>query len=429
MLISIALFAGVALVALAVAVRVVRQWRDRAEHGEWLAAAIRALSGARDVRELDAVVHRHVEAGVGAAYADWWRRDDDGSYRSRLGRIAGADAVVLDRWVVGGVAWQRHATPTPDGLLIVADLPGDVMVPLYAHDHPLGFLALGRRADGRLYDADDLLTVAAFADHFGLVAERVHLASRLDESQRMLQQATRLSTVGTLAAELAHEIRNPLVAVQTFLQILPDRLDDPEVTVDLRGVALTELQRVARLLNELLGMARASVATFAATDLETLVEQVVRFLQVSARKKDVVLERVGDPLPTGAADASRLKQALVNLVLNAIQASPTGTTVTVATRNTTDAAGRAVVEVAIRDEGPGIPEEERESIFQPFFTTKDNGTGLGLPVTRQIVADHGGSIVVEGEVGRGAAFVIRLPLTAPAEHAERTEPASAVRAA
>jgi signal transduction histidine kinase len=255
----------------------------------------------------------------------------------------------------------------------------------------------------------------------------VHLASKLDESQRMLQQATRLSTVGTLAAELAHEIRNPLVAVQTFLQILPERLDDPEVTVDLRGVALTELQRVARLLNELLGMARASVATFAATDLEALVDQVVRFLQVSARKKDVAVERVGEPLPTGAADASRLKQALVNLVLNAIQASPAGKTVTVATRNTVDAAGRPVVEMTISDEGPGIPEEERESIFQPFFTTKDNGTGLGLPVTRQIVADHGGSIVVAGEVGRGAAFVIRLPLTAPAT--ERGEPTSAVRAA
>jgi signal transduction histidine kinase len=425
MLISIALLAGVGVVAAAVVLRAGRRARRRAERGEWLAAAIRALSGARDGRALDAVLHRHFETGLGASYVDWWRRDDDGSYRSRLGRIAGVDATRLDAWVVGGVVWQRRATPTPDGLRIVADLPGEVVVPLCAHDHPLGLLVLGPRGDDRPYAADDLVPVVAFADHFGLVAERVHLSSKLDESQRMLQQATRLSTVGTLAAELAHEIRNPLVAVQTFLQILPERLDDPEVTVDLRGVALTELQRVARLLNELLGMARASMATFAATDLETLVEQVVRFLQVSARKKDVALERVGEPLPTGAADASRLKQALVNLVLNAIQASPAGTTVTVATRNVADAAGRAVVEVAIRDEGPGIPEEDRESIFQPFFTTKDNGTGLGLPVTRQIVADHGGSILVEGEVGRGAVFVIRLPLAAPDERAEP----SSVRAA
>jgi signal transduction histidine kinase len=245
-----------------------------------------------------------------------------------------------------------------------------------------------------------------------LVGEQLRTQALLDESRRMLQQATRLSTVGTLAAELAHEIRNPLVAVQTFLQILPERLDDPEVTGDLRAVALTELQRVARLLNELLGMARASVATFAATDLEVVVEQVVRLLQVSARKKDVLLERVGDPLPKGAADASRLKQALVNLVLNAIQASPAGTTVMVATRTIGDAAGRTIVEVAVQDEGPGIPEDERERIFHPFFTTKESGTGLGLPVTRQIVADHGGSIAVEGARGRGATFVVRLPIMA-----------------
>ena len=427
MLISIALIAGVVALVSVAAARARAGWPGRGERGAWLAAAIRALAGARDERALAAVLSRYLEAGVDASYVDWWRRDDDGSYRSRLGRIAGADAGVLDAWVAAGVAWQRHTTAAPEALRVVVELPGDAMVPLYAHDHPLGLLVLGPRHDRRPYETDELVAVAAFADHFGLVAERVHLASKLDESQRMLQQATRLSTVGTLAAELAHEIRNPLVAVQTFLQILPERLDDPEVTVDLRGVALTELQRVARLLNELLGMARASVATFAATDLEALVDQVVRFLQVSARKKDVAVERVGEPLPTGAADASRLKQALVNLVLNAIQASPAGKTVTVATRNTVDAAGRPVVEMTISDEGPGIPEEERESIFQPFFTTKDNGTGLGLPVTRQIVADHGGSIVVAGEVGRGAAFVIRLPLTAPAT--ERGEPTSAVRAA
>jgi signal transduction histidine kinase len=421
----IALLAG-AVAAVVGRARSVR--RGREDRGDWLAGAIVALAGARHEAELASVLAAHLEAGTNASHVAWWRRDDDGSYRARLGRVAGSDAIVLDLWVATGATWQWNAAAaaTPDAQRILSDLQADVVVPLRAHDRPLGLLAIGVRHDLRPYPQDDLVRLAAFADHFGLVAERVHLASRLAESQRMLQQATRLSTVGTLAAELAHEIRNPLVAVQTFLQILPERLDDPEVTVDLRGVALTELQRVARLLNELLGMARASVATFAATDLEILVEQVVRFLQVSARKKDVVLERVGAPLPIGAADASRLKQALVNLVLNAIQASPAGKTVTVATRTDVDATGRAIVEVAIRDEGPGIPEEERETIFHPFVTTKDNGTGLGLPVTRQIVADHGGTILVEGAVGHGASFVIRLPLKPPAE---RREPAPDVRAA
>jgi signal transduction histidine kinase len=201
--------------------------------------------------------------------------------------------------------------------------------------------------------------------------------------------------------------------LQTLIQILPDRLDDPEVTVDLRAVALTELQRVARLLNELLGMARAAVPAFAATDLELLVEQVVRLLQMSARKKDVTLERRGDVLPVGAADASRLKQALVNLVLNAIQASPVGKTVWVETRSVTDATAGPYVEFAVRDEGAGVAPEVRERVFEPFVTTKENGTGLGLPVTRQIVADHGGTIAVESAPAGGAVFAVRLPLVLP----------------
>ncbi|MEO6028739.1 MAG: HAMP domain-containing sensor histidine kinase [Candidatus Binatia bacterium] len=401
---------------------------DDAQPDQWLAGAIVALAGAHDRDELTAVMAHHLEAGADAVRVEWWRRNDDGSYRSPRGRRAGCEAVALDLWVASGPTWQRHETSTagPDAQRVLTDLEADLIVPLRAQDHPLGFLVLGARPERGAYAEDELVRLRAFADHFGLVAERVHLASKLDESQRMLQQATRLSTVGTLAAELAHEIRNPLVAVQTFLQLLPERLDDPEVTIELRGVALTELQRVARLLNELLGMARASVATFAATDLETLVDEVVRFLQVSARKKDVVLERVGDPLPSGAADASRLKQALVNLVLNAIQASPDGETVTVATRTVVDDGGRQIVELAIHDRGPGIPEDQRESVFNPFFTTKDNGTGLGLPVTRQIIADHGGSIVVEGTNGPGATFIIRLPLTPPAE---RQDPPVATRAA
>jgi signal transduction histidine kinase len=319
--------------------------------------------------------------------------------------------------VFAGATWRRaaegRAAPSSDAGRVLSAMGAELAIALAYHAQPAGVLTIGARRNGRAYDARDVADLEALADHLVLVAEHLKTTAMLEESRRMLQQATRLSTVGTLAAELAHEIRNPLVAVQTFLQILPERLDDPEVTVDLRGVALTELQRVARLLNELLGMARASVATFTPTDLEGVVEQVVRLLQVSARKKEVVLERMGDRLPTGAADASRLKQALVNLVLNAIQASPPGHTVWVTTSNGVDAAGRAVVEISIRDEGPGIPADERDTIFHPFFTTKDNGTGLGLPVTKQIVADHGGTIAVAGTPGEGATFVVRLPLAHP----------------
>lgn len=415
----------IALLACVAAVvrRAVAARPGRAPGHAWLPDALRALAGAEETRVIAETLARALATGVDAAHVAWWRREEDGAYRSDLGRIAGADAALLDRWITDGSPWQRATAgaehPAPAVARLLADTGGTLVVPLAMAAKPLGLLALGPRRDGRPYRDEDVTAVDALGRHLALVGERVQTAALLDESRRMLQQATRLSTVGTLAAELAHEIRNPLVAVQTFLQILPERLDDPEVTVDLRGVALTELQRVARLLNELLGMARASVATFAATDLETLVEQVVRFLQVSARKKDVVLERHGDRLPSGAADASRLKQALVNLVLNAIQASPAGTTVVVTTLTGVEA-GRPFIEIGVRDEGPGIPVDQRDAVFHPFFTTKDNGTGLGLPVTRQIIADHGGTIRIEGAPGEGARFVVRIPLTTPvSEHRDQ----------
>jgi signal transduction histidine kinase len=429
----LALLAGAVMLFVLVRVAV----HGRRQRHEWLPSALRALSTAGDPSDLPAILGRHLQIGLGASHVAWWRRDDEGIYRIDDGGIARADAQAitaaaarrLDHWVAIGVPWHRDdpASADVDAHRVLQETEADLVLPLRLRGRAIGLLALGARRDRRRYRDRDVTELAALADHLVEVADRAALGAQLDETRRMLQQATRLSTVGTLAAELAHEIRNPLVAVQTFLQILPERLDDPEVTGELRAVALTELQRVARLLNELLGMARASVATFAATDLEAVVEQVVRFLQVSARKKDVVLERGGDPLPTAAADASRLKQALVNLVLNAIQASPAGTTVTVTTRAGNDDGGRPVVELAIRDEGPGIPENERESIFHPFFTTKENGTGLGLPVTRQIITDHGGSIAVEGEPGHGATFVVRLPVTAPPS--ERRDKLPDVRAA
>jgi signal transduction histidine kinase len=421
----IALFAGVtAQLGLARAGR-----PRRFECRDWFPGALRALTTAGEPREIAALLTRHLQIGIDASCVEWWQRDEGGAYRSQQGGISGVPASVLDEWIVAAGTWRRHVpgSVTADATRVLSETGAELVVPLRVKECVIGFLAIGARRDRRPYDDQDVTCLEALAGHLALVADRVQIASRLDESRRMLHQATRLSTVGTLAVELAHEIRNPLVAVQTFLQILPERLDDPEVTGELRRVALTELQRVARLLNELLGMARASLITFAATDLEAVVEQVVRLLQVSAREKEVGIERTGDPLPPGTADASRLKQAIVNLLLNAIQASPAGKTVTVTTRTSLDAAGHTVVEVAINDEGPGIPEEDRETIFHPFFTTKENGTGLGLPVTRQIVVDHGGSITVEGAVGRGATFVIRLPLTVPSS--ERRDQTLEVRAA
>ncbi|MEB2283543.1 MAG: hypothetical protein B6D46_07215 [Polyangiaceae bacterium UTPRO1] len=390
----------------------------------WLAPTLRAL--ADDPGAAAEMLTERVATGIGASHVEWWRRGDDGVWESRLGRIVDDDARALDAWAAAAAVWQRSGAGGEKGteaaVAALARTGAQLVVPVRSGRCPLGLLAVGGRCDGRAYAAREVDDVEVLAHHLALLGEREETAARLAETRRMLQQATSLSAVGTLAAELAHEIRNPLTAVQTFLQLLPERLDDPEVAVDLRTVASSELQRVARLLDELLGMARTSIASFATTDLELVVDQVVRLLRVSAGKKDVTLERRGDALPLGVADAPRLKQALMNLVLNAIQASPAGTTVRVETRALREGAGGPGIEVVVGDDGPGVAPDERERIFEPFVTTKANGTGLGLPVTRQIVADHGGTIAVETGPAGGATFRVRLPLVLPS--AERRDRAA-----
>jgi signal transduction histidine kinase len=328
-------------------------------------------------------------------------------------KLSNRDAARINEWLVAArTPWEADdGTNRDDGLASTFKGLGFAMCfPLSSKGHPLGMLALGPRTGGRAYLDDELELLRALANQVAVAAENARLYEALKESKQMLQRASRLSAVGTLAAGLAHEIRNPLVAVQTFLQILPERLGDPEVTGELRDVALAEMQRVCRLINDLLGMARSPVATFESADLGDVVAQVVRLLAVSAEKKGVVLKRAGSALPASYIDPARLKQAVLNLVMNAIQASPAGGEITIATASGIDPAGRAFVELAVRDGGPGIPAAHLEAIFHPFFTTKDSGTGLGLAVTQQIIADHGGAIHVESEEGQGATFVVRLPV-------------------
>ena len=384
-----------------------------------LANTIGEIATILEMRPLSETLSARLSEALHIEEVGLWIRHAGDSLYVRMGDDAGhkeisnGDARCIDEWLAARpFPWSADDEwPRGDAIkAVLARLGVCICFPLRSKDRPLGLLTLGPRANGRVYGDDEAELLSALANQVAVAAENARLYEALKQSKQMLQRASRLSAVGTLAAGLAHEIRNPLVAVQTFLQILPDRLGDPEVTGELRKVALEELQRVSRLITDLLGMARSPVATFEHASVGDVVEQVVRLLEVSAEKKQVRLKRTGGAVPQGYIDVARLKQALLNLIMNAIQASPPGGEVTIATRGGADPAGRAFVELAVRDQGPGIPPAHLEAIFHPFFTTKDAGTGLGLAVAQQIIIDHGGGIRVESEEGAGATFVIQLPL-------------------
>src|SRR5437870_5092617 len=214
---------------------------------------------------------------------------------------------------------------------------------------------------------------------------------------------------GELAAGIAHEIRNPLVAVKTFLDLLPQRLDDREFLTQFRELSLGELHRVADLITDLLALGKSKTPERRAVDLGPTLEPVVRLMESTARKRQIEVAAIFDPhVPAVWADPDQLKQIIVNLVLNAIETSAPGGHVWFEARPAP--AGSVVLEV--RDDGPGIPADQLENIFHPFYTTKETGTGLGLALVHQMVVEHGGVITVESTVGRGSVFLVTLP-TAP----------------
>jgi signal transduction histidine kinase len=234
--------------------------------------------------------------------------------------------------------------------------------------------------------------------------ESVH--EQLQQNVERLKKAERLHAAGQLSASLAHEIRNPLAGISGAAGILKRGNASPENVRGCLEIIEQESQRLNKLLTNFLVFARPRAPRFQATDLRAVVESVAS-LAFHSPATDSVGTRLDlpDDLPEVKCDPELLKQVLLNLLVNAREATPAGGRVTVSART----AGPSVI-VSVHDEGCGITPEQQDRIFDPFFTTKDNGTGLGLSIASKIIEQHGGALVAERNMGRGMTFRIELPL-------------------
>ena len=261
--------------------------------------------------------------------------------------------------------------------------------------------------------------IGSLATAFDQMAERLMQREKeLKESQNILRRADRLSSLGLLTAGLAHEIRNPLVAIRTFTQLLPERYNDAEFRDGFQGLALKEVDRICGLINDLLSFARPSRPKVVQENMNDAVDGITRILETEAKEKNVEIARdFAASLPKVWIDREQMKQVFMNLILNAIQAMKgEGGTILISTRfHSRDQSGQAgqFVQVEIRDTGVGIPEENLDHIFDPFFTNKDEGSGLGLSISHQIVQEHGGYVTVESKVGAGTSFFVNIPIGKP----------------
>jgi two-component system, NtrC family, sensor kinase len=297
------------------------------------------------------------------------------------------------------------------------EIEAEISIPIISKEKLIGALNLGYKPGKEIYSNEDLELLSTLANQAAVAIENARLYQNLKQSQDTLRRADRLSSLGLLTAGLAHEIRNPLVAIRTFTQLLPERYEDAEFRNGFQSLALKEVDRICGLITDLLSFARPSKPNVAQEDMNNVIEGIARILDTQAKEKSVELVRYFAPnLPKVWIDREQMKQVFMNLIFNGIQAMNDGGTITISTRIfSPDATEQSpsFVQVEVRDTGVGIPSENLEHIFDPFFTSKDEGSGLGLSISHQIVQEHGGYVTVESKVGKGTSFLVNIPIGKP----------------
>ena len=236
------------------------------------------------------------------------------------------------------------------------------------------------------------------------------------ELEEDLKRADRLALFGTLAAGLAHEIRNPLGGIKGAAQLLRRTGGGNPAVKEFTDIMIREVDRVDQLIEQLLDLSRPAELDLAPVNVHEVLDQVLLLEGQTIGAAEIHIKKLFDPsLPPVRADRAQLIQVFLNLVKNALQAMLHSGTLTVATRLETDFRIRGqdsgtnrFIWVDIADEGAGIREADLPHIFSPFFTTKPNGTGLGLATCYRIISEHGGTIRVESAEGKGSTFKVSL---------------------
>ncbi len=241
-----------------------------------------------------------------------------------------------------------------------------------------------------------------------LAAEDLAQANKqLREAEAQVRRTERLAALGQLSAGLAHEIRNPLSTIKGSAEMLLKNVDaNGAVAHELAGYISTEVDRTNALVTRFLDFARPLVLRLEKTEIAEVIDEAVAQVEKHTPPLDISIYKNYSPdISPLLLDRQLIERVLYNLILNAAQASPPQGSVTVKTRQVAD-----TVEVDVIDRGSGIAPKDRESIFNPFFTTKSSGVGLGLAIVSKIVDEHGGQITVESEPGDGSVFRVFLPV-------------------
>lgn len=261
--------------------------------------------------------------------------------------------------------------------------------------------------DGRIVEVE--VSGARFVDEEGpAILIMLRDVSERKRLQEQLRRTERVAELGTLASGMAHEIGTPMNVILGRAEYLMDRVTEEPIKRGLQTI-ITQVERITRVMNQLLSFARRKAPRRVPLDVRKVIEDSMEMFQERLATNQIQVEmRMADPCPMVLADADQISQVLLNLIMNAVHAMPEGGTLRVGLEPE-----QAMVKLTIADTGHGIPSEVIKKIYDPFFTTKEfgKGTGLGLTVVKGIIEEHQGSIAVESEEGNGTSFTVLLPMS------------------
>ena len=346
------------------------------------------------------------------------------NYRVPLERVSN----ILARVVVTGlpeyVPEVESSSLRKENIMLAYGKPASIyVVPLVIRSKVIGVIATDA-VDEKGVPKETRETLEVFAPQIAIAIENARLYSRLQEqmqelkrSNALLSRTEKFSFLGNLAARLAHEIKNPLTAIGTFFQMFPSRYNDEEFRNDFYKIAMEETKRVNNLITELLDLVNTREAHFELSNLHDLIGKMILLVSPQTNAKEIIVELKFDPnIELVWMDAEKMKQVILNLLSNAVEITPEGGRIKLATRNDNEQGKPAMIRIEIQDNGSGIPQDIIDKIFDPYFTTKHksimhSGTGLGLFIAHQHMQDHGGTIDVRSKVKEGTTFTLTLPVS------------------
>jgi signal transduction histidine kinase len=348
------------------------------------------------------------------------------NYKVSLDRLSNILVRVTNTGRSEYVPEVKNSSLRKENIMLTLSKPTSAyVVPLITRSKVIGVIATDA-VDGKGVPKETRETLEVFAPQIAIAIENARLYRKLQEQMKELKQSHALlsrsqkfSFLGNLAARLAHEIKNPMTAIGTFIQMMPQKYHDEEFRENFHNIAMEETRRINNLITELLDLVKKRESNFELNNLHDLIDKMILLISPQSNAKKIEVSRRFDPnIGQVWMDSEKMKEVVLNLLSNAAEFTPEGGKIEFVTTHCTEKGKPATICIEIKDNGPGIPQSMIDNVFDPYFTTKHrssmhNGTGLGLFIAYQNMQDHNGNIEVKSKVNEGSAFTLTLPVDKP----------------